>query len=1088
MNKFFKWFSGFLLLILTVFIVTVQAKDNLPANMIKGASIRVKETDQEQGLRFKAQLNTSSEEYGFYLVYGTTTLEELENAVLETNDNKIILNGKKVFKVPVSKVDDNSNFGVVLTGVPESGYFQIISVFVYVDGKIIAEQDSTSVAKAAISQKNAGLTNSTIEDIITSLNIISVESFLSSTKEEALLQGIITHSGNYPYYTFEDTSGGISLLLNRDEGHFKKGDELLIKVKKDHDNELNDAEVISESDDIIVVSTNNKVENVNLNKTDLTSENLINYQSRLIELDNMYVQYKTESNNMTNITLMNSKGQTITLRWDNRVQLGEPNLVNILQRGRLVNLKGVSLVWDNEPVLVVDNNNQLSLSGLTYPEIKIVGEDNVNVGEDLILEASLTFLDGPVTWKSSDTSVLTVQDGVVQGLKTGTATVTAIHNGFTSELEVVVADPNAKLEFTFTDDYEELTTINWNKPFDPLKGLKVYDSLLGDITDQVVITNPVDNQSYGLQTMTLTIENSFGKTATLERSVEVVWDYDITFIGHAGSYYGLMNSEEAILYAIQVLKYQAIEVDLKQTRDGVFILSHDDDFGGYTLNQTNWSTLKDVTVTKGRNAGLPSQNGSITNSPYTASLLTLERYLEICKENNVDAVIELKYSAGINNSDQSRMQAFMDIVEEKDMLDNVVLLGSQYNCLIWTRENNYENVRCQYLVSSIASDSTLQRCLDYNFDISLNVNNAANTDEWIAKYKANNIKVAVYTFSQYSDYNLLQSWIDKGVDFVTVDWHLMSEVNLPETNKEPLETYEVTFKNYDGTVLSVVEVEEGSPALEPRNLKRLGYEFTGWDESVVAVFKDLVVTAQYEISVYTITYDPNIGEATLVEWENKAAFTDEFYNDFYDWLFAYGKDLPGITISGNSLTITLSGVTTTIGSVADLKNVSIYDFEKTFGTLIYKPFIRVSDKPVVMDVSNEYFLNTNPYRTKYQDLDRWFLNTLINSYQGYDRGYNHASNGRVQIMFRFQQWQQGTSIAQFNIIPQKTLISGDINFEYELPTTYKTYTVLDEFDLPVATGDKEFLGWYLDSDLKTPLTKILKGRTENIILYAKWGN
>ena len=55
-----------------------------------------------------------------------------------------------------------------------------------------------------------------------------------------------------------------------------------------------------------------------------------------------------------------------------------------------------------------------------------------------------------------------------------------------------------------------------------------------------------------------------------------------------------MNSEEAILYSAQVLKYTAIEIDLKQTKDGVFVLSHDETFAGYELGQYNWDFLKDI--------------------------------------------------------------------------------------------------------------------------------------------------------------------------------------------------------------------------------------------------------------------------------------------------------------------------------------------------------------------------------------------------------------------------------------------------------------------------------------------------------------
>ena len=158
---------------------------------------------------------------------------------------------------------------------------------------------------------------------------------------------------------------------------------------------------------------------------------------------------------------------------------------------------------------------------------------------------------------------------------------------------------------------------------------------------------------------------------------------------------------------------------------------------------------------------------------------TLERFLEICKEYNVKAVIELKYSAGINSNDQSRMPALMDVIERTGMRKNVILLTSQLNCLIWTRNNGYSDIECQYLVTSLENEATLQRCIQYNLDISFNIT-GQNSDEWIARYKEAGLKVSCYTFTQYDDYPKLQSWINKGVDFVTCDWHRMDKVVLPE--------------------------------------------------------------------------------------------------------------------------------------------------------------------------------------------------------------------------------------------------------------------------------------------------------------------
>ena len=233
-------------------------------------------------------------------------------------------------------------------------------------------------------------------------------------------------------------------------------------------------------------------------------------------------------------------------------------------------------------------------------------------------------------------------------------------------------------------------------------------------------------------------------------------------------------------FFLAILKYQCIEVDLKQTKDGVFVLSHDDTFNDIEIASTNWSDLKDVTVTKSRTGGLPAKYGTLPNGgKYTTKLCTLEKFLEICKKYNVKAVIELKYSSGISNSDQSRMQALMDEVEKHDMLDNIILLGSQYQCLIWTRENGYENIPCQYLVNSCENEEYLNRCIDYNFAISINVTaNYSNSDEWLARYKEKGIKISTYTFSQFVDYDEVQEWIDKGVDFVTCDWHQMDKLNL----------------------------------------------------------------------------------------------------------------------------------------------------------------------------------------------------------------------------------------------------------------------------------------------------------------------
>ena len=697
-----------------------------------------------------------------------------------------------------------------------------------------------------------------------------------------------------------------------------------------------------------------------------------------------------------------------------------------------------------------------------------------------------------VSFSSDNDSVATVDEtGLVTIISSGSAIISInATDGSDVKKEVkFMALDNVKPEFVLEDNVTEKVVLNWNKPFNPLEGIKAIDDSDGDITNKIVVTNPVDNKTYGTYEVIYTVEDKAGNEAVMKRTVEVVWNYDVQFIGHAGSYYGLMNSEEAILYAVKNLKYQAVEVDLKQSKDGVFILSHDDSFNGVDLASTNWSELKNITRTAGRTGGYPSENGSVVNSPYTTKLCTLERYLEICKEYNAKAVIELKWSNGINNNDTSRMDDLMKVIEKCGMRENTILLASQYNCLIWTRNNGYSDIECQYLVNSCESDTVFNRCKEYDFTVSINVTGTAtNSDEWLAKYQEAGIKISTYTFTQYVNYDVVQKWIDKGVDYVTCDWQLMNKLNLPESSNDPDANvkYNVTFKDYDGKVLKEAIVKKGKTAAPPSDPSRKGYEFIGWDKSIKNVSEDMEVTAVYEIVNYTINYESNIGITSTSEWTSKEEFAKELYGDLFDWFVENDDKLNELSKTGNKYTLTKNGTTVTFASADDIFNTDIYTFELTFSNYFYKPVVRSSDGSCVIEPSEDYFLNSDKYREKYKEVDALLYRGIKNRYTSYDDTYKPTSVGKIQIFFRFHQWVTGkATIDEFLPLPKKYIVDTS-GFEVSLPTTCLYYTINDEFDLPVATSSIEFLGWYLDKEFTKQITKIEKGMTGNLILYAKW--
>ena len=78
--------------------------------------------------------------------------------------------------------------------------------------------------------------------------------------------------------------------------------------------------------------------------------------------------------------------------------------------------------------------------------------------------------------------------------------------------------------------------------------------------------------------------------------------------------------------------------------------------------------------------------------------------------------------------------------------------------------------------------------------------------------------------------------------------------NLVVTAQYSINTYTVTFKDWNGTVLKTQQVQYGGAATAPANPTRTGYTFTGWDKAFTNVTADLVVTAQYSINTYTVTF------------------------------------------------------------------------------------------------------------------------------------------------------------------------------------------------------------------------------------------
>jgi hypothetical protein len=68
-----------------------------------------------------------------------------------------------------------------------------------------------------------------------------------------------------------------------------------------------------------------------------------------------------------------------------------------------------------------------------------------------------------------------------------------------------------------------------------------------------------------------------------------------------------------------------------------------------------------------------------------------------------------------------------------------------------------------------------------------------------------------------------------------------------------IRSYTIKFVDYNGTVLKSQVLEYGSMPTAPTP-SRTGYDFTGWDKSIVSVTGEATYTAQYSVKYFTITW------------------------------------------------------------------------------------------------------------------------------------------------------------------------------------------------------------------------------------------
>lgn len=118
---------------------------------------------------------------------------------------------------------------------------------------------------------------------------------------------------------------------------------------------------------------------------------------------------------------------------------------------------------------------------------------------------------------------------------------------------------------------------------------------------------------------------------------------------------------------------------------------------------------------------------------------------------------------------------------------------------------------------------------------------------------------------------------------------------------ETVRTYTVIFCNWDGIVLSQLDVAYGNPATAPGNPERQGFRFDGWDKDFSNITEDLIVKATYvqHFLVEFLDYDHSLIDCQFVDYNGNATAPENptrYSYRFIGWNTGFTNVVSDLTI------------------------------------------------------------------------------------------------------------------------------------------------------------------------------------------------
>lgn len=197
--------------------------------------------------------------------------------------------------------------------------------------------------------------------------------------------------------------------------------------------------------------------------------------------------------------------------------------------------------------------------------------------------------------------------------------------------------------------------------------------------------------------------------------------------------------------------FYATECDVHLTKDGVWVIYHDDNIfrltNGYkNIEEATYEELQEYVIDNGVNVDYyPNQK-----------IPTLEEYLIVCKDMKIIPQIEIK------NGSKEKLQEILDLLQKYELKENAIIISFKGEMIKKVRELD-EKIELWYLVEEITEEN-INECKENNYKLAFN---HKKNDEEIIKTAINKgLTLCAWTVD---DLETLKSLYNLGVKYITTN-------------------------------------------------------------------------------------------------------------------------------------------------------------------------------------------------------------------------------------------------------------------------------------------------------------------------------